>query len=488
LFVNGRVSDTVKKGLLDALQYFDLPAMSQAEKDYWRDQILAGSEARDDILKYCMVDVDETVALLHRMLPTIDLPRALFRSEFVKVSAKEEHRGLPLDTNILDPLLPRWDDVRERLIPSLDAAYDVYEGKVFKENRFERYLAQHKIPWPRLESGRLDLKDKTFREQSKAYPQVADLHELRVTLSKMRQIKIAAGTDGRARTTLWPYTSKTSRTQPRASKYLFGPACWMRSFLKPRPGMAIAYTDWSAMEFAIAGALSGDEAMMRAYTNGDPYLGSAIAMGYAPPGATDDTHHALRENFKVVLLAAQYGMGPATLAGRLGTSMAGAAEILQQHRRVYARYWDWSEAWLHRALTNGQMWTCFGWARHLERSDSVNSLQNWAVQSHGAEILRIACVWADKYDLQLIGTVHDAILIEAPLEQIDRDVALLQEIMRRASRVVLSAPGREFELRSKPTIVRYPNRYSDKRGAGMWLKVNEHLAALCGEAWHYAAV
>jgi DNA polymerase I len=491
LFVNGRISDKAGKGLLAALKYFGLPHMSQAEKDYWRYQILAGSEARDDILKYCMVDVDETVALLHAMLPNIDLPRALFRSDFVRVSAKEEHRGLPIDTVIHAELRhqPTWDAIRERLIPDIDAAYGVYEGRVFKTDLFQQYLARNRTPWPLLDSGKLDLKTKTFSDQAKHYPQLDPLHDLRVTLSQMRRVGITAGADGRSRTTLWPFTAKTSRTQPKASRFLFGPARWIRSLIKPGPGMAIAYVDWSAMEFGIAAALSGDTAMLRAYIGGDPYLGSAIAMGYAPPSATKKSHKQLRDAFKVVLLAAQYGMGPVTLAARLGISTAAAAEILQQHRRVYARYWQWSEARLHRALASGRMWTCFGWTRHLDHSDSINSLQNWAIQSHGAEILRTAAVWADKYGLQLVGTVHDAILLEAPSERISRDVELLQEIMLRASRVVLSTPEREFALRSDATIVRYPERYVDgsDRGIKMWAKVNEHLTALCGENRHHAA-
>jgi DNA polymerase I-like protein with 3'-5' exonuclease and polymerase domains len=204
----------------------------------------------------------------------------------------------------------------------------------------------------------------------------------------------------------------------------------------------------------------------------------AIALGYAPTGATKVTHAAAREDFKVVILAAQYGMQAASLAGRLGISTLEADEILQQHRRVYARYWWWSDAWLHRALSSGQMWTCFGWCRYLDGADSTRSLKNWAIQSHGADILRIAAIWANRHGLRLIGTVHDAILIEAPADRIDRDVALLQEIMRRASRVVLSSPGREFVLRSSATIVRYPDRYSDRRGALMWRLVNEHLVAM----------
>ena len=56
--------------------------------------------------------------------------------------------------------------------------------------RFEAYLERHNIPWPRLESGRLDLDDfeagKTFREMAKLYPSISPLRELRHALSTMR--------------------------------------------------------------------------------------------------------------------------------------------------------------------------------------------------------------------------------------------------------------------------------------------------------------
>jgi hypothetical protein len=77
----------------------------------------------------------------------------------------------------------------------------------------------------------------------------------------------------------------------------------------------------------------------------------------------------------------------------------------------------------------------------------------------------------------LLASIHDAILIEAPIERIDHDVALLREIMRRASRIVLNptADG-TLELRTDAKIVRYPDRYSDKRGEQMWARVLELLA------------
>jgi DNA polymerase I-like protein with 3'-5' exonuclease and polymerase domains len=94
---------------------------------------------------------------------------------------------------------------------------------------------------------------------------------------------------------------------------------------------------------------------------------------------------------------------------------------------------------------------------------------NYPVQSTGADIMRIACIWATRYGLELCAPVHDAILIEAPIDRIETDVALLQEIMRRASRVVLTTDNSTVcELRTDAKIVRYPERYTDKRGEKIW--------------------
>ena len=59
------------------------------------------------------------------------------------------------------------------------------------------------------------------------------LRELRHTLAKLRSIRLQVGADGRARTVLWPFVSLTGRTQPSASKYIFGPSVWLRSLDPP---------------------------------------------------------------------------------------------------------------------------------------------------------------------------------------------------------------------------------------------------------------
>jgi hypothetical protein len=124
------------------------------------------------------------------------------------------------------------------------------------------------------------------------------------------------------------------------------------------------------------------------------------------------------------------------------------------------------------------MRTAMGWTckvGDLEKNE--RTIRNWPIQTSGADILRIACVWATRRGIRLLAPVHDAVLIEAPIWRIEADVALMQEIMRRASRIVLNATADgPHELRTDFVIVRYPDRYSDKRGVRFWNEVPELLA------------
>src|SRR5206468_5923770 len=160
----------------------------------------------------------------------------------------------------------------DRLIADIDSTYGVFEGRTFKADRFAAWLARNGIPWPRLESGRLDLSDDTFREMARAYPVVAPLRELRAALSEMRLSDLAVGRDGRNRCILSAFRARTSRNQPSNTRFIFGPAVWLRGLIQPPPGYGIAYIDWSQQEFGIAAALSRDPDMIEAYTSGDPYL------------------------------------------------------------------------------------------------------------------------------------------------------------------------------------------------------------------------
>jgi hypothetical protein len=56
----------------------------------------SGAERRA-LLDYCAADVNATVRLLSRMLPHLDLPRAVLRGGFARPVAHMERNGIPID-------------------------------------------------------------------------------------------------------------------------------------------------------------------------------------------------------------------------------------------------------------------------------------------------------------------------------------------------------------------------------------------------------
>ena len=265
-------------------------------------------EERARILDYCQSDVDSLAQLFTRMALEIDFPRALLRGRFMKAAAAIERRGVPIDVPTFTLLKAQWENIKTALIADIDQDYGVYDGTSFRQERFERYLARERIPWPRLPSGQLDLKDKTFREIAKSEPRISPLRELRSSLSELRLSKLSVGHDGRNRALLSVFASKTGRNQPSNAKFVFGPSVWLRGLIRPERGSALVYADWSSQEFGIAASLSGDERMMEAYRSGDPYLTTARLAGAVPSGATKETHKRERDLFKVTTLAVSYGM------------------------------------------------------------------------------------------------------------------------------------------------------------------------------------
>jgi hypothetical protein len=449
-------------GLFGALTYFGLDALGAEEKrelqqaigtDTWQ-----GRFTPEQILDYCASDVEALGRLLPAMAPQIDLPRALLRGRYMAAASAMEFAGTPIDTEMLAMLRAGWTNIQDQLIAEIDRDYGVYDGRTFKADRFAAWLERNRIPWPRLESGRLDLGDGTFRQMARAYPSVSPLRELRSALSDLRLNDLAVGHDGRNRTILSAFRSRTGRNQPSNSKYIFGPSVWLRGLIKPPPGHGVAYIDWRQQEFGIAAALSGDAAMQAAYLSGDPYL------AFAKQAGADASR---RELFKQTVLGVQYGMGAESLALRIAQPAIVARDLLRAHRETYRQFWTWSDAAVDTAMLHGTLHTTFGWQVHVGANPNSRSLRNFCMQADGSEMLRIACCFATERGIEVCAPVHDALLICAPLERLEADIAITRAAMAEASRTVLAG----FEVGTDVHVVRYPDRYMDSRGRVMWDRV-----------------
>lgn len=466
--------------LLGCLAYFGLNGIDASEKESMRQLIINNTSWSDkektEILDYCQSDVDALFNLLPAMLPKIDLDRALLRGRAMRAFARIEQTAIPLDTDTFQKLKDNWSIIQQKLIDEVDKNYGVFDNRSFREQKFALWLEQNNISWPRLATGQLDLKRETFQQMSKIYPILKPLHDLRTTLAELRLNNLVVGSDGRNRVTLSPFASKTGRCQPSNSRYVFGLASWIRGLVKPTEGQAIAYIDYSQQELAIAAKLSNDQNMMKAYQSGDFYLEFAKQAKAVPKDATKESHKAIRDQFKVCALGVLYGMGEYSLAKSLNIPLYRAKELLDLHKQTYPSYWEWSERNIIYFQQTGKIQASFGWTLHMGKDINFRSVRNFPMQANGAEMLRIAIILATEKNIKVCGTVHDAILIEAPTEKIDEVVAETQHLMCEASKLVL---GDDFGLRTEPKIVNYPNRYIDDKGLSMWNTVQNILDEIC---------
>ncbi len=475
-------------GLIGALLHFGLPAIGGEEKEAMRNLIIGGGPWSEgevtEIIAYCESDVDALLRLLDALLPSLAhnptrFGQALLRGRYMVAAGVVENHGVPIDAGLWNRLVLHWPRIKLELIEAIDADFGVYEGESFVATRFAAYLARNSIPWPRLPSGALALDDDTFRQQARAYPALAPLRELRYALGQLRLSDLNIGLDGRNRTILSAFRAKTGRNQPSNSRFIFGPSVWIRYLIKPSEGRALGYIDWSSQEIAIAGALSGDEALWLAYESGDPYMAFAKQAGLAPPDATKGSHRDIRQACKSIVLGVNYGMGAESIAAQSSIHIDRARELLRMHRETYRKFWRWADANVDRALLGFPLETVYGWRiqypPNCGKEINARSILNWPMQSHGAEMMRLAMSMAIEAELMVCAPIHDALLLEAPLDQIDCQSAQLVGIMGAASELVLG-PGKRCRCEVK--LVRYPNRFEDEdRGGVMFSRVLRLLEA-----------
>ena len=183
-----------------------------------------GRRATEEILDYCATDMDALERLLPAMLPRIDLPRALLRGRYMAAAAAMEWNGVPIDTARLELLREHWTDIQDDLIAAIDADYGVFDGRTFKRDRLRNLpdTARHSVAaagerpsgfelttrsgrWPRLPS-----RSRRCASCAARCPRCGS------TIWRL-------DSDGRNRTILSAFRSRTGRNQPSNTRYIFGP-------------------------------------------------------------------------------------------------------------------------------------------------------------------------------------------------------------------------------------------------------------------------
>ena len=183
--------------------------------------------------------------------------------------------------------------------------------------------------------------------------------------------------------------------------------------------------------------------------------------------------------FKTVVLGIIYGLGPHTLASRIGVSLFEAAEILARLRAQFHVWEDYAQSVGDHAGLDLEIGTPLDWRMQCPPGIKARTVRNFPVQSTGSEILHVACILAERRGIEIIAPVHDALMAEADLDRAEEVSAALDQVMRDASSIVL----RGYELPTDVQIIRPGERYYDDRGVEMWTTVNRLLQKIEARAY-----
>ena len=157
------------------------------------------------------------------------------------------------------------------------------------------------------------------------------------------------------------------------------------------------------------------------------------------------------------------------LARRLGITWERAREILEDHRRIYSRFWEWSERVVESAYNRSQINTCAGWRMKVPSDTKDTVLMNWPMQSHGGDLMRLVVIYLDRQNVQTLAPVHDGFLMSCCRDQIGDLKDAVDFACRNAIEHVLPGSPMRWDF----TV--YETRFEDEDGAEQWDQILEYL-------------
>ena len=209
-------------------------------------------------------------------------------------------------------------------------------------------------------------------------------------------------------------------------------------------GYKLIAADYSQIELRIMAHLSKDEGLLNAFTTGQDVHRATAAEVFGV--STDVVSDEQRRSAKAINFGLIYGMSAFGLAGQLNVSRGAAQRYIDLYFSRYPGVKHYMDRTRASAADLGYVETMFGRRLYLEEIRSSNYVRRQAaertainapVQGTAADIIKIAMIDVDNWlqdndvDASMIMQVHDELVLEVSLQQLDE---VIEEVRIRMSR------------------------------------------------------
>lgn len=411
---------------------------------------------------YAAEDADVTFQLYELFAPQLakeNLEDLFYNVEMplMKVLAKIELTGVRLDNNWLAQESKDLENdlkiLESKIFELSGEEFNMNSPKQLGEILFEKMQLDPKAK--KTKTGQYATSEDVLQKLSSKHEIIPQILEYR-TLQKLKSTYVDAlpgqidKKDDRVHTNFSQTTAATGRLasvnpnlQNIPIRTLRGQQ--IRGAFVSDEGKKIISADYSQIELRLIAEISGEQNMIKAFQNGEDIHASTAAKLFNIP--LEDVTKIQRSQAKTVNFGIIYGQGAFALAEQTGLSRTEAKKMIDSYYETYPRLKEYMAEQVRKAQDFGYVETILGRKRHLKDINSSNfvvkahaerNAVNAPIQGSAADIIKLAMIKIDSeletqnLQTKMLLQVHDELLFESPLEELETAKALIKKEMESA--------------------------------------------------------
>ncbi len=413
--------------------------------------------------EYAGEDADITLQLKGVLEPKLEEDKLtnLYKTmeePLVKVLADLEYNGININVDFLNEysveLGSKIDALEHKIHEEAGVKFNIASPKQVGEVLFDRL----KIPyrWRKTKTGQYSTNEEKLTELAKEHDIVATILEHR-SLSKLKSTyvdalpKMVNSKTGRIHSSFNQALTATGRLSSNNPNLQNIPIRTeegrkvRQAFIPKDEEHILLAADYSQIELRLIAEISGDEAMLEAFSKGQDIHRATAAKVYGVP--FEEVTSDQRRNAKTVNFSIIYGAGATNLSKQLDISRKEARELIDQYFAQYQGLKKYMDDSVKKAREEGYVSTLMGRRRYLRDINSRNGINrshaernaiNTPIQGTAADMIKLAMIKvfdamkAKELKSKMILQVHDELVFDVYKPELDIIKPLIEENMKTA--------------------------------------------------------